>query len=144
MTKWFITTHSRGRLRQCRDLPCMFVSEKITVFIVICILQLVTPDVTRHHSRMATSLTLSQLILELYDVQGLKFGSFTMRTGEVTPVYIDMRVIWSYPKLVVSVHFDHDNLYFKNLPLSPNKPGCPIVACVCNIFSGNELNDLIF
>ena len=28
----------------------MFVSEKITVFIAICILQLVTPDVTRHHT----------------------------------------------------------------------------------------------
>ena len=28
----------------------MFVCEKITVFIAICILQLVTPDVTRHHT----------------------------------------------------------------------------------------------
>ena len=53
---------------------------------------------------MSPQLTLSELILELFDVEGLKFGSFTMRTGEVTPVYIDMRVIWSYPKLVVSVH----------------------------------------
>ncbi len=49
-----------------------------------------------------SSLSLDDLILELYNVEGLKFGSFTVRTGEVTPVYIDMRVIWSYPHLVVS------------------------------------------
>ena len=33
-------TSSRGRLRQCSDLPCTFVSKKITVLIAICILQL--------------------------------------------------------------------------------------------------------
>ena len=49
------------------------------------------------------SLSLQELVLRLFDVNGLKFGRFVMRTGEVTPVYIDMRVIWSYPELVVSV-----------------------------------------
>ena len=34
----------------CSDLPCTFVSEKITVSIAICILQSVTPDVTRHYT----------------------------------------------------------------------------------------------
>ena len=56
-------------------------------------------------SGMAAKLSLSDLILEMYNVNGLKFGSFTMRTGEVTPVYIDMRVIWSYPKIVVSMQW---------------------------------------
>ena len=50
---------------------------------------------------MANQQKLEELVLRLYDVEGLKFGSFTMRTGEVTPVYIDMRVIWSYPDIVV-------------------------------------------
>ena len=50
---------------------------------------------------MSEKVSLESLIVELYNVHGLKFGSFTMRTGEITPVYVDMRVIWSYPKLVV-------------------------------------------
>ncbi|ELT91051.1 hypothetical protein CAPTEDRAFT_174437 [Capitella teleta] len=49
------------------------------------------------------SLSLQELVLKLFDVKGLKFGRFVMRTGEVTPIYIDMRVIWTYPELVVSV-----------------------------------------
>jgi uridine monophosphate synthetase len=47
-------------------------------------------------------LSLPELVLRLFDVNGLKFGNFKMRTGEMTPIYIDMRVIWSYPELVVS------------------------------------------
>ena len=34
----------------CSDLLCIFVSEKITMSIAICILQPVTPNVTRHHT----------------------------------------------------------------------------------------------
>ena len=45
--------------------------------------------------------SLPELITRLYDVDGLKFGNFTMRTGEISPVYVDMRVIWSYPDIVV-------------------------------------------
>ena len=51
---------------------------------------------------MAPCMSLEEIVLCLYDVQGLKFGDFVMRTGEHSPVYIDMRVMWSYPKLVVS------------------------------------------
>ena len=45
---------------------------------------------------------IEDVILQLFDVKGLLFGDFTVRTGESSPVYIDMRVIWSYPNLVVS------------------------------------------
>ena len=69
--------------------------------------------------KMTPSITLPELILELYDVGGLKFGSFTVRTGEVTPVYIDMRVIWSYPKLVVRMHKYLNNFYLKSLYYRP-------------------------
>ena len=43
------------------------------------------------------------VIVKLFNVKGLKFGRFEMRNGEITPVYIDMRVIWSYPDIMVSV-----------------------------------------
>ena len=49
-----------------------------------------------------TTLSLEETILNFYNVEGLKFGKFTMRTGEISPVYVDMRVIWTYPDIVVS------------------------------------------
>ena len=51
---------------------------------------------------MAGSLSLEETVLKFNEVDGLKFGDFVVRTGEHTPFYIDMRVIWSYPKIVVS------------------------------------------
>ena len=47
------------------------------------------------------ALSIEDTICKLFDVDGLKFGKFTMRTGEMSPVYVDMRVIWSYPDIVV-------------------------------------------
>ncbi|XP_013379530.1 uridine 5'-monophosphate synthase isoform X1 [Lingula anatina] len=52
---------------------------------------------------MAGMLSIDEIVIHLFEVQGLKFGNFTMRTGEQTPVYIDMRVICSYPKLTSSI-----------------------------------------
>ena len=43
------------------------------------------------------------IILRLYKVQCFKFGEFKMRTGETSPCYVDMRVMWSYPDIVVNI-----------------------------------------
>ena len=50
---------------------------------------------------MASCLTLEEIILKLYDIGVFKFGDFQVRTGEHTPFYINMRVIWSFPDVVV-------------------------------------------
>ena len=47
-------------------------------------------------------MNLEETVLKMYNVGGLKFGEFKMRTGELSPVYVDMRVIWSYPDIVVN------------------------------------------
>lgn len=47
---------------------------------------------------------LKKLAVELYDVQALKFGDFVMKLGLRTPVYFDLRVIISYPKLMVYIN----------------------------------------
>lgn len=52
---------------------------------------------------MKQTMNLEELIIMMYDVDILKFGEFTMRTGEMTPVYVDMRVMWSYPSIVRAV-----------------------------------------
>ncbi|EFN65415.1 Uridine 5'-monophosphate synthase [Camponotus floridanus] len=43
---------------------------------------------------------LKKLAVELYDVQALKFGDFKTKIGLRTPIYFDLRVIISYPKLM--------------------------------------------
>ncbi|KAJ8679963.1 hypothetical protein QAD02_015750 [Eretmocerus hayati] len=46
---------------------------------------------------------LKELAVELYDVGAIKYGDFVTKVGLKTPIYIDLRVIISYPKLMVRV-----------------------------------------
>ncbi|XP_050408621.1 uridine 5'-monophosphate synthase isoform X3 [Patella vulgata] len=52
---------------------------------------------------MNVNMDLEQLILELFAVEGIKFGNYTLKSGIEAPVYVDLRVVISYPKLMVEV-----------------------------------------
>lgn len=44
-----------------------------------------------------------ELAMDLYNIGALKFGEFTFKSGIVSPMYLDLRLFISYPKVLKKV-----------------------------------------
>ena len=79
---------------------------------------------------------LESLVTTLYDIGAIQFGKFILQDGRKTSVYIDLRLLVSYPTIlrqVASYYHDYLNrlgLEF-DLLTAPPMAGLPIATALC-------------
>jgi orotate phosphoribosyltransferase len=73
------------------------------------------------------------LIIQLSKIGGIKFGEFTLKNGMLSPIYIDLRVLVSYPNVMKTVAETYSGLLkdleFDRMAAVPYS-ALPIVASV--------------
>lgn len=55
-----------------------------------------------------------KLILELFKIGAIKFGRFTLKSGKISPYYLDLRFLCSYPKVLKLVADEFNKMLLKS------------------------------
>ncbi len=68
------------------------------------------------------------ILLQLFNIGAIKFGDFTLKSGIQSPIYIDLRMIVSVPKLLEKIALKMYELVVKNGAKFDNMCGVPYTA----------------
>lgn len=66
--------------------------------------------------------TLKTLAIKLHEIDAVKFGVFQTKSGMESPIYFDLRVIISYPEVMVSIF--NPIHWFKHATLKEKSDKC--------------------
>lgn len=76
---------------------------------------------------------LENLVLKLHDIGAIRFGQFTLHSGRISPIYIDLRLLVSFPETLrqVASMYRHllEPLTFDMLAATP-LAGLPIATAI--------------
>jgi len=60
-------------------------------------------DASRRQGKRKATSDVDRIALGLHDLGAIRFGEFTLKSGQTSPVYIDLRLLVSDPRLMVEV-----------------------------------------
>lgn len=81
---------------------------------------------------------MNQLITKLYDINCIKFGKFTLKSKKISPIYIDLRILISYPEIenqICELIWDRIKMYNFDVICGVAYGGLPIATLLSGKYS---------